>query len=321
MATLVVTLAVTPLGAQPSVWRLAAQPERTASLEAHERASALLNQAAALGRAPAQNGRLVEEAQRILERAGADESDDPYVRRLLARSHSWLFELSGDKAHLERAAAHYAFVAATDAPTTIRAEAYTSLAICYARLGLRSEEIAAYDGALALEPDPESHAVLLANRAEGEMARGRIVEAVRGYRAALRATAGMQMLDTGVTTLWGMAVALDRAGDLPGALEHIGLARAYDPVDLRINGPNWFYVPEYDEAWYAALGHWQRARSADETLARLEAYRDSEGAWRSFLSLAAADDPWLPLASQRLSELERERRAFASRHAATAHEE
>lgn len=323
-----------PASAQPSVWSLAAQPEAVEAVEASAQAEALLGELAVLGPglpsgAPAglrassvaARSRMLSKAKRILERAGAAESHDPQLRSQLARVYYVLSNIDPDPAHLEQASVHFRFVGASEqAPTTMRAEAYRELAICLARLARHDEEIAAYDLALALEPDPVSHAIILANQAEGQMARGLIIEAVRGYRAALRATSGIQMADTGVTTLWGLAVALDRAGDLSGALEHISLARSYDPLDLRINGPSWFFVPDYDEAWYSALGHWQRARDpeggipdadpTDARLARQEAYRDAEAAWRSFLARALPDDPWLPLAGQRLSAIEREHAAF-----------
>jgi tetratricopeptide (TPR) repeat protein len=302
--------------AQPSVWRLAADPEGAGDAQAIAEIDALAHELFALGRmgSVATRRLVLEKAQRVLEGAGAATSDDPRLRHHLAAIRDELFGFESDPAHLEAAIVHYRFAAESPrAPVLARAAAYNSLAICFARLGRHAEESEAYDRAIALQPDPDALPVLLANQAEGEMARGRIVEAVRGYRAALRATAGLSMLDSGVTTLWGFAVALDRAGDLPGALSQIAIARSYDPADVKLHAPTWFYVPEYDEAWYAALGHWQRARDAEDRLDRLEAYRDGEEAWRSFVSRARADDPWLPLASRRLAEMEREHRAFAAR--------
>jgi tetratricopeptide (TPR) repeat protein len=199
-------------------------------------------------------------------------------------------------------------VARSHAAVTLRARALNSLAIGYARLGMHQQEIDAYDRAIVLQPDPQAHAILLANQAEAFMALGSIIRAVRGYKASLGATPGALMIDSGVTTLWGLAVSLDRSGDLDGALERIRTARSYDPVDARINGPNWFYVPEHDEDWYAALGHWQRARHAKgEGDLMAESYRDALASWRSFIERAPMSDPWLPLASRRLQQCERER--------------
>src|SRR5690606_13296059 len=108
------------------------------------------------------------------------------------------------------------------------ADALRALAICYARLGRHDEEIAAYAEALVIEPHADVRAVLLANRAEAFMVRGDILSAVRGYRQSLQEAPGS---DAAPTTLWGLAVALDRSGDFSGALERIALARTYDAID------------------------------------------------------------------------------------------
>lgn len=303
-------------GAQSSVWRMAADPAGAGEAQTAAEVEALLHDLIRPGGGPSAASRriVLDRARRVLEVRGAATSLDPRLRHHFADVYDRLFGVEPDPAYLERAAEHYRFVGeSSSAPVMARANAYNSLAICFARLGRHADESEAYDRAIALQPDPDALPVLLANQAEGEMARGRIIDAIRGYRAALRATVGIQMLESGVTTLWGLAVALDRAGDLPGALAQIALARSYDPADVRLHGPGWFFVPEYDEAWYAALGHWQRAREAEAVADRLEAYRDGEAAWRSFLSRAAPDDPWLPLAGRRLAEMEREHRALRAK--------
>src|SRR5262249_59502959 len=83
------------------------------------------------------------------------------------------------------------------------------------------------------------------------------------------------------STYWGLAVALDRSGELDAAMEAIGLARSYDPHDKSISpaGGSWFFSPEYDEAWYTALGHWAHARAATLRAARIESYLAAIRAW------------------------------------------
>ena len=118
------------------------------------------------------------------------------------------------------------------------------------------------------------------------------------------------MLRSGVTTLWGLAVALDRSGDLDQALRQIDLARTYDFADRALTDPAWFFVPPYDEAWYSALGQWATARHAELAAVRVEAYARAVARWRDYLSQAPPDDRWAPLARHRLAQCDRERAAY-----------
>ena len=113
------------------------------------------------------------------------------------------------------------------------------------------------------------------------------------------------------TTYWGLAVALDRSGDIEGAFASIRLARTYDPEDRLLNGPGWFYVPDYDSAWYAALGHWAAARAATVPAARADAYLRASSAWQEYLLKAAPGDRWVPIARARAAQCETERKAAA----------
>lgn len=297
--------------ASPSIWRRAVAPQRHAAAQARTAGDEHLDEHYRLrqGRSPLRQAAALSKAKRVLEKSGAPTASDPVTRYQMGRVHHYLYELERDARQLEVAAEHLLYVARHPrTPTTLRAQALQTLAISYARLGRHDDEVATYDDAIAHEPDPDSHAVLQANQAEGHMALGRILQAVRGYRAALRATSSTLMLDSGVTTLWGLAVALDRSGDLEGALSTIATARTYDPLDQRINGPGWFYVPAYDEAYYGALGMWQRARAEDDPVEREQNYRDAIAAWRSFLDRAPLTDPWVRLAERRLIECEAERK-------------
>lgn len=322
LGTLGVALTIcSSAAAGPSIWRRAAAPEKHAAAQARAAGDHYLDEHYRLlqGRSPLRQAAALSKAERVLEDAGAPKSDDPITRYQMGRVHHYLYELERDARQLEAAADHLLYVARHPrTPITLRAQALQTLAISYARLGRHEDEVEAYDGAIANEADPDSHAVLLANQAEGHMALGRILQAVRGYRAALRATSSTLMLESGVTTLWGLAVALDRSGDLEGALSTIATARTYDPLDQRINGSGWFYVPAYDEAYYNALGMWQRARAEDEPVEREENYRDAVAAWRSYLDRAPLTDPWVRLAERRLAECEAERQAKLESGAARA---
>jgi tetratricopeptide (TPR) repeat protein len=192
---------------------------------------------------------------------------------------------------------------------------HADLAVAYAHQGRVAEEIAAYGEALRVQPVAFERSRLLANRAEAYMIQGDITAAVEGYRAAIALlSADHMMFGTGPTTLWGLAVALDRSGDLDSGLDAIRLARTYDAQDRIINGPGWFYLPDYDRHWYEALGHWQVARKTDALLSvRVDAYARASASWDEYLANAARDDRWLPLARLRAKQCEKERAAFLRR--------
>lgn len=304
-------LVAAPLRAAPTVWARALDPEADQRAALLAEADGLLARYERLRRSPLlerveEIGPLwLREARALYERAGAATSRDYAVRLRYADILESLGDIQGAAANLEA-------LLRIDPPAPARAEAWRTLAVCYARLGRYADEIKAYDEALALEPHASTRALLLANQAEAFMVLGDITSAIEGYRAALASLGSLDMFRYGVTTLWGLAVALDRSGDLEGALEHIRLARTYDQNDRQINGSGWFYVPPYDEAWYTALGHWARARSAD-LKEREESYLQAVAAWESYIARAPASDHWVSLARARRAQCEKERVQTATR--------
>jgi tetratricopeptide (TPR) repeat protein len=197
-------------------------------------------------------------------------------------------------------------------PTTLRSDALGDLAIAYARADRVEEEIAAYEAAIALEPHAVSRATMLANQAEAFMVAGDVARAVLGYRASLGELTSRELPSVGPTTHWSLGVALDRTGDLDGALAEIARARAYDPLDLHLRSPGWFFVPPYDEHWYEALGHWLVGRRADELERRRDAYERAERAWVAYLASAPPDGAYVPIARGRLATLRAERTRLES---------
>lgn len=307
-----------PAQAEPNVWAAAAEPRlqrRARLLRSVER---LLNRTRRADRmdslADASRALLLRDALQRLELANAATSADPRLRHHLARAQYGMFEVDGDPAHLVDAVRHLQMVAGAVVPTTIRAEALNDLAMCYARLGRHAEEIRAYEGALSVDPHAEAQAILLANQAEGFLASGETTRALAGYRASLAVTPAYALHRIAVTTWWGYAVALDRSGNLAGALEQIAHARSYDPEDLRLGSDSWVYLPAYDEHWYQALGHWQHARTAEEPMERLRAYEQAELAWSAYERHASADDRWKALAELRKRQCRREHRRALARH-------
>jgi tetratricopeptide (TPR) repeat protein len=313
-ATLVVPEAV----AAPTVWGRARRPDVGRRATLLEEADQFLLKHELARSSPLEDGPGVPflrmgpvyliEARKLLEQAGGAESPDPRVRLRFGHVLRRLAQEPDASPLLnERAAEVLVTVARSDAPPVITSAAWNELAICYAVLGRRDEEVHAYGEALALEPLGHHRAVLLSNRAESYMAMGRLDDAIRGYREALRSLLPLEMFEHGVTTFWGLAVALDRDGDLDGALESISLARAYDRDDRKIQSDSWFFSPPHDEPWYSALGAWSAARATEQGAVRAEMYERAIEQWRSYLTRAPEGDRWIPLARARLKACEKER--------------
>jgi tetratricopeptide (TPR) repeat protein len=243
----------------------------------------------------------LRQARDLLEQGGIGRARDPAVRFRLAELHHLLGEDAKAAPMLESIL--------RDNPTApVLVDTFSALAISYARLGRHEEEIKAYGKALLLEPHSWARATLLANRAEAYMVLGDITAAVAGYRQALSLLSSIEMIiGPGSTTLWGLAVALDRAGDLDSGIAAIQLARTYDAADKRLNGPGWFYVPWYDKYYYRALGYWSAARAATVNMAKDEDYRQSIASWEEYIASALPEDKWLALARARLRQCEKER--------------
>jgi tetratricopeptide (TPR) repeat protein len=250
-------------------------------------------------------------ARQALESVGGTTSPDPLVRLRLA-------QILQASRRFEDALPLYASVVDPGVlPDVLRVDALADLAIVHARVGSEDAEIEAYESALALEPHASARSTMLANQAEAFMVRGKIARAVAGYRAALAALSSVEAPYLAPTTLWSLGVALDRGGDLDGALESIARARVYDPTDARLRGPTWFFVPPYDEHWYEALGHWLVARKTDDAELRVRAMERSIEHWEEFIVRAPTENPYVSLARARLArarvELDQARRRLPTR--------
>lgn len=294
-----------------TVWSEAANPERaienetiTRARRLHQRYVDALSDRVTESRAA---GHLLEEAA-LLRRRGAAASLRAELLHAVARVERARFDADGDRTHLERAVdALRRGLADGLARGTLREAAMRfDLSVSLAHLERRTEEIEAEQQLLDVEPDDSARSLVLANMADALMGTGRTEEAIRVYEAALALLPTVAFGGGSVTTLWGLAVALDRAGDLPRALERVALARTYDPADMHLRSPAWFYVPRYEEHWYAALGSWHVARTHADAAVRREAYGRAVGSYRAYLEAAAPADRWRELAAARLAQCEAE---------------
>jgi tetratricopeptide (TPR) repeat protein len=312
----------TAASASPSVWARARRPHAAEREMLVEQADKLLSDAA-LERERAElysvpnlediMPRAKNDARLLLERAGGADSPNMVVR---LRHASLLRDVAQDQKprnmrDIESAAAILETVLSSRPPVPLALAAWKEMALCYALLGRREKEIRAYTEALALEVVGPRRASLLANRAESFMGLGRLEDAIQGYRDSLASLLLNELNHFGVTTRWGLAVALDRDGRLDEGLEQIRLARLSDPLDTEIKSDAWFYSPPYDEHWYKALGSWVKAREATNSIDRTFEYGHALEYWDRYVDKAPVNDFYVALAKVRRNacEIERERSA------------
>jgi tetratricopeptide (TPR) repeat protein len=199
--------------------------------------------------------------------------------------------------------------AVRDAPNSpLAAQGFANLAIAAAKLGDREAEHAAYLRALERTWEPDARASLLSNLAESDMARGDLSRAVREYRQALISA----QPDLVAGAYYGLAVALDRSGDLPAALSaakraiSIQLPMSAFPSSSVLDLPNVFFTPSYEIHYYKALGAMAAAELAKDDVGRRDALADAAEHWSSYLVRAEVEQArWAPRAQLHKRSVER----------------
>jgi len=201
-----------------------------------------------------------------------------------------------------------ALASAPDSP--LAAEGWFHLALATGQLGDRAAERKAYLHALALTWEPDVRAVLRVNLAESEMGSRDLKAALRDYRLALPEA---QQPDTLSAAYFGLAVALDRSGDLPSSLEAahnailIPLPPTLFPVASVLDLPGTFFSPNYEIHYYRALAAMASARQAKDDPSRRDALADAEEQWTAYVVPAEADHaPWAARARLHQVRIERE---------------
>jgi tetratricopeptide (TPR) repeat protein len=193
-------------------------------------------------------------------------------------------------------------------------------------LGLLNTRVARFDAAvreyqrsIQYALTPENSAVTYSNMAEVRMMDGDLIGAVRDYERAIHLSRNTNSADARGLPLFGIAVALDRLGETSEggtrALEAVNVGLGIDI--LHRNGV--FFEPACEVHYYEALGNRALAERAQGE-ERLTALRAALRSWRTYLSLAAEDDPWRSLVERRVEtarvELEEARPERTSRRSA-----
>jgi tetratricopeptide (TPR) repeat protein len=267
----------------PTVWECAQDPKLAAGDKIHRELQGLRYISSYLRPNSVTRQEQLARSLRLLEEIDAEHSSDFRLRFDLGA----LLSLLGDE---KRAATvlENAIALAPDHPSAV--DAYWSLAIAYVKLGRFDDEIDAYEEFLRRSTAPYQRARALCNRAESQIRRDKLGDALRDYRESLV----LQPED--VLCHWGYAVALDRSGDAPGGMVEAKTAITFDPLDQELSNPGVFFLPAYERFWYEGLGAMARAQQIDDPATSVLWWDAAVVKWAGYLAFAPADDRWAALA-------------------------
>ncbi len=244
----------------------------------------------------------LNKARVLLREAHAETSDDVVLQFDVGEVCQELHEYGCAIDALERALAK-----APDHPAAVAA--YDALATAYAKLDRSADELRIYDRSIARVTNPVSVAILMLNRAEAYMHLGRLDEAIAEYNATANEAATFpnemeQRFHTGVLAWWGLAVALDRIGDVAGGAAKAKFATELDH-DMRViaTGENVFFVPERERDWYVALGFIEYAKQAADAEESAALFHRAEDCWHDYIDDVkdhGEHDQWVRIAKARL---------------------
>jgi tetratricopeptide (TPR) repeat protein len=205
--------------------------------------------------------------------------------------------VKADKSYLPegRLRLEQALALAPDSP--LAGEAWFSLAVAEGKLRHHAAERAAYTRAIELEWEPELQATIVTNRAESTMAAGDLALAMRDYRLALALS---RSATTQALAYWGLAVATERDGDLPSALELARRAASFrfgppSHLIVALDLPSVYFTPDYEEHYYRALATMAEAAKASSTDEKRLALQTASLLWSLYLEGAQRDsERWAP---------------------------
>jgi tetratricopeptide (TPR) repeat protein len=205
--------------------------------------------------------------------------------------------VKADKSYLPEARSRLARALEQAPDSPLAGEAWFSLAVAEGKLRQHGAERAAYSRALELEWEPELQATIVTNRAESTMAAGDLALAMRDYRLALALS---RSATTQALAYWGLAVATERDGDLPSALELAGRAGSFrfgppSHLIVALDLPSVYFTPDYEEHYYRALATMAEAAKAGTTDDRRLLLQTASLLWSLYLDGAQRDsERWVP---------------------------
>jgi tetratricopeptide (TPR) repeat protein len=328
----------------PNIWDLAKHPEAFEQRREHlklEENIELLDELKELGgrtrdafRAAALAG-----AQSVLEDSTAPK--DKWLRYDEAVVALYRADVLGSAREYDRAIALLEPLAKEFEGTLFAAEIWQKLAECYVRVERTPDEIRAYDEVIKRAVVAEATATPMLNQAEAYMRNGEVDVAVSQFREVYRLAGTMTSgNELGVLAQWDLAVALDRSGDVRGA---ISAARAAVHMDARClavstmhtvkiyatckdadiafvlvpsglfpvseENDSVYFVPKYERSWYLALGREALALDGDKPREIAENWKRAETEMMTYMSAAAqhGGDKWVDLARKRLDDIRKHR--------------
>lgn len=291
-----------PAAASPSVWDVARAPE----LERADRLFALAERS----RVPAED--TLDDVAMFLPSGTSEE----LMRQLNARAAALITIADGhqlgdsrllfllgdalvkaDDSYLPEGRLRLQQALEQDPDSPLAGEAWFSLAIAEGKLREHGAERAAYTRALEREWQPELRATLMTNRAESTMAAGELRLAIRDYRHAIAVS---RSAVTQALAHWGLAVATERDGDLPSALELARRASSFrfgpsNHLVVALDLPSVYFTPDYEEHYYRALATMGQADAEPDPGEARRLLQTASLLWSLYLDHAQRDgERWAP---------------------------
>jgi tetratricopeptide (TPR) repeat protein len=289
----------------PSAWDRAKRPAVEDEYELHVAVQRLMSSDLPSRLPPAE---MLNNAQHLrilamLQAADAEKSSNPLLRFDLGYAYDLL--------HNYPRAAQVFKSALEDFPNhPLSREARFTLAIACGHIGDHECESKLYREIIAEEAEPARRVTSMLNLAETEMHAHDLREAIEGYREVYRLCGTFQSAwETPALALWGLAVALDRAGEIQEAQTeaHRALSHAQNHAEL-LTAENIFFYPEYEVRWYQALTAVAQAKHSSSAKEALMSWQKAERYMQAWIDGATRHkDYWLPIAEARLKTYKAER--------------
>ena len=275
--------------AEPSLWRRASHPKARAEARLLRGLERLLDAEEQAQSDPEFSNHFARAAVAMLDLARLPEPEDP--RLAVAMAHALVSARLGRGGEAERLLER-ALPALPEG--SLRAWAYFELARARTERGDRAGARDALDRVLELAVDAERRSLAFYARAQAESALGELERAARDFEAAT-STATEELVR--LRARYGVAVTLERRGDLPGALAllepviAVRLPLSHYPAEDPLELPGGF-DPPYEVHYVKALVALSRARKAEEAPERRAAYEQVVAESDAYTAAAPLDSPW-----------------------------